>query len=53
MEGIEWTKAKYTNSGDTLRNPLNINSDINNEIQVCKIGTMYVWEVLVGGEEVN
>jgi hypothetical protein len=21
MEGVEWTKVKYTHSGDTLRNP--------------------------------
>jgi hypothetical protein len=31
MKGIEWIKVKYTHSGDTWRNPLSINLDINNE----------------------
>jgi hypothetical protein len=29
----EWIKAKYNHSGDTLRNPLNIDLEINNENQ--------------------
>jgi hypothetical protein len=40
MEGVELTKVKYTHSGDTSRNPLNINVDINNERQDCEIGTV-------------
>jgi hypothetical protein len=37
MEGVEWTKVKYTYSRDTSRNPLNISLDINNKIQDYKI----------------
>jgi hypothetical protein len=51
MEGVGWTKLKYT-SGHTLRHSLNINSNINNERQDCKIGKVCV-RVLVGGEKVN
>jgi hypothetical protein len=40
MEGVEWTKVKYTHRGHTLRHPLNINLNINNENQDCKIGTV-------------
>jgi hypothetical protein len=47
MEGVEWTKVKETHSRDTLRHPLIINLDINNERQDCKIGTV---GVPVGGE---
>jgi hypothetical protein len=36
MEGIEWIKVKYTHSGHTV----NINLNINNENQDCKIGTV-------------
>jgi hypothetical protein len=33
---------------------VNINLNINNERQDCKIGTVYVWDgVLVGGDRVN
>jgi hypothetical protein len=48
MEGVEWTKIKYMHSRDTLRNPLNIHLYINNEIQNCKIGTVFARGVLVG-----
>jgi hypothetical protein len=48
MEGVEQTKVKYTHSRDTLRKPLNIDLEINNERQACKIGTVcgggYLWE---------
>jgi hypothetical protein len=48
MEGVEWTMVKHTHSGDTLRNPLNINLNIKNKRQDCKIGTVcvvgYWWE---------
>jgi hypothetical protein len=37
MEGIKWTKVKYTHSGNTLRNPFE--HQLNNETQYCKIGT--------------
>jgi hypothetical protein len=47
MEGIEWTTEKYTHSGDTSRNPLNTDLEINNEIQYCEIGTV-CGGVLVG-----
>jgi hypothetical protein len=40
MEGIEWTKIKYTHSRDTS---LNINLNINNERQDCKICTVYLY----------
>jgi hypothetical protein len=40
MEGVEWTKVKHTHSGHALRHPLNINLNINNEKQDCKIGTV-------------
>jgi hypothetical protein len=39
---VEWTRVKYTHSGHTLRHPLKINLNINNEKQDCKIGTMCV-----------
>jgi hypothetical protein len=42
MEGVEWAKVKYITVGIHL----NIDLDINNEIQNCKIGT-----VLGGGRE--
>jgi hypothetical protein len=47
MEGVELTKAKYTHSGDTLRNPLNIDFGLNNQRQNYKTGSMcggYLWE---------
>jgi hypothetical protein len=52
MEGIEWTKVKYTHSGHTLRNTF-INLNINNERQDYKTGTecmreyfpLWKWEV--------
>jgi hypothetical protein len=34
MEEAEW-KVKYTYSRDTLKNPLNIDLDNNNERQEC------------------
>jgi hypothetical protein len=40
MKGVEWTKIKHTHSGCTLRHPSNINLNINNERQDCKIGTV-------------
>jgi hypothetical protein len=45
LEGVEWIKAKYSHSRDTLKNPLNIDSDTNNEEQDCKIGA--VWGALL------
>jgi hypothetical protein len=47
MEGVEQTKVKYTSAGIHWNTPLNLNLDINNERQECKIGT--VVGVLVGG----
>jgi hypothetical protein len=52
MEGVEHTKVKYTHNGDTLRNPLNINFDINNKRQNWKVGTEW-GGVLVRGGSVN
>jgi hypothetical protein len=46
MEGIEWTKIKYTHSGHT---PLNINLNINNKNQDCKTGTVCEERILEGG----
>jgi hypothetical protein len=43
MEGGEWTKIKYIHRENTLRNPLNINLNINRENQDSKIGTVCVW----------
>jgi hypothetical protein len=40
VEEAEQTKVKYTHSGDTLRNPFEINLENNNEIQDCKIGSV-------------
>jgi hypothetical protein len=37
-------KVKHTYSGNTVRNPLNIDFGINNERQDCKIGTLCVGE---------
>jgi hypothetical protein len=51
MEGVERIKVKYTHSGYTLRHLLNINLNINNEKQDCKIGA--VGGVVVGGERGN
>jgi hypothetical protein len=53
MEGVEWTKIKYTHSGHTLRCPLNINLNIKNKIQDCKTGTVCVGGVLLGVRRVN
>jgi hypothetical protein len=39
MEGVEWTKRKYTHSRDTLRNPY-IDLNINNKRQDCNMGTV-------------
>jgi hypothetical protein len=48
MEGVEQTKVKHTHSGNALRHtPLNINLNINNENQDCKI--VMVGGVLMGG----
>jgi hypothetical protein len=44
MEGDGRTKIKYTNSRDTLRNPLNIGLENNNKRQDHKIGTVCVGE---------
>jgi hypothetical protein len=48
VEGAAQTKVKCAHCGDTLRNPLNVDLDINNERQACKIGTVcveeYLWE---------
>jgi hypothetical protein len=48
MEGVEQTNVKYTHNRDTLRNPLNVDLNINNKRQDCKIGTVYgrgyLWE---------
>jgi hypothetical protein len=47
MEGVDRTKVKHTHSGHTLRHPpLKFNSNINDENQDCKIGTVCAW----GGE---
>jgi hypothetical protein len=47
MEGVKQTKVKYSHSRDT-ENPLNIDLDINNKRQYCKIGTVcvcrYLWK---------
>jgi hypothetical protein len=44
MEEVEWTNVKHTHNEDTVRHtPLNINLNINNERQDCKIGTVCVW----------
>jgi hypothetical protein len=42
MEGVEWTKVKYTYNGNTLRNSLNSNLDINEDRQDCKINIVRV-----------
>jgi hypothetical protein len=44
MEGVEWTKLKYTQSGDALRNPLKIN----NERHDCKIQSYSPYSVCRG-----
>jgi hypothetical protein len=50
MERLGQTKVTYTHSRDALRNPLNIDLNINNERQDYKIGTVrmsvggYLWE---------
>jgi hypothetical protein len=42
MEALELTKVKYTHSGDNIEKPpLNIDLEINNERQDCKIGTVW------------
>jgi hypothetical protein len=42
MEGGKRTKVKYTHSGIHWETPLNINLNINNERQDCKVGIVYV-----------
>jgi hypothetical protein len=48
MKKVEWTKVKCTHSRDTWESPLNINSNINNEKQYCKIDSVcevgYKWK---------
>jgi hypothetical protein len=39
MEEFEWPKVKFTHSEHTL----NINLNINNDYQDCKIGMVYGW----------
>jgi hypothetical protein len=51
MERVEHSKVKYTHSRETLRNPLNIDLNINNERQDCKIDT--VWGSTCGRRRVN
>jgi hypothetical protein len=46
MEGVKWTP-----SGNTLRNPLNIDLNINNKRQDCKIGTVCVCDLWEGEGE--
>jgi hypothetical protein len=41
MERLGQTKVTYTHSRDALRNPLNIDLNINNERQDYKIGTVW------------
>jgi hypothetical protein len=48
MEGAELTEVKYNHSRDTL----NIELEVNNKRQNCKIGTVWEWG-LVGGGRVN
>jgi hypothetical protein len=40
-EGAERTNIKYTHSGDTARNPLNIDLDINNRRQDSCFGAVW------------
>jgi hypothetical protein len=42
MEGVSWTKVKYTHSRGTLRNPFDLDINTNNERLNCKIGTVCV-----------
>jgi hypothetical protein len=46
FKGTEQTKVKHTHSGHISRYLLNINLNVNNENQDCKIGTVCV---CVGG----
>jgi hypothetical protein len=46
MEGVKWTP-----SGNTLRNPLNIDLNINNKRQDCKIGTVCLCDLWEGEGE--
>jgi hypothetical protein len=41
MGGVEQIKIRYIHSGHSLRHPLNINLNINNENQDSKIGTVW------------
>jgi hypothetical protein len=50
MAEVEPAKEKYTHTWDTLRNPLNIDLNINNERQDCKTGTVCVGDNLMEGE---
>jgi hypothetical protein len=47
VERFKWANVKYTNGLDTLRNSLNINLNINNEKQNCKICIMSGARVIV------
>jgi hypothetical protein len=49
MESVEQTKVKCSHSGDTLRHPLNMSLNINNENQDCKTGTVCVGCTCGGG----
>jgi hypothetical protein len=40
MEGVEWTKLKVHLQWAYIETPLNINLNINNENQDCKIGSV-------------
>jgi hypothetical protein len=40
MEGVELTTGKVHSQCNTLRTPLNIDLETNNERQDCKIGTV-------------
>jgi hypothetical protein len=41
MKSVEWSKVKHTQSGHALRHPFE-HTNINNENQNCKTGTVYV-----------
>jgi hypothetical protein len=43
MEWVAQNKVKCTHKEHTLRNPLNINLNINKERQECEVGTVCVY----------
>jgi hypothetical protein len=54
MEGVAWTKSKYTFTAGIHRQILlNIDLDINNERQDCKKGSVCGGGLLVGGGRAN